>query len=310
VANKGYYDSTELLASIKKRASIPVSQQTFLDEDLLMFADEEISLKIVPAILSVKEEFYVVTEEIPLQANKLNYPIPYRAIGSKVRQLYLKSGDNLSPLAQIQMDHLSDSSKTNLSSNYPGFYIQNGDIMFPTGTTLDTSSSLEVRYYFRPNKLVKLNRGAKIQSINFTTGVITINGTVPSNITAGSQVDLIQANPNHKTYNFDITVQSVTSNTITVAASELPSDLVPGDYVCTSGETVIPQIPSDLHVMLAQAVATRVLEALGDTQGLANATAKLNEMERNLLTVIDSRVESPSRKVVNVNSFLRRRWYR
>jgi hypothetical protein len=94
--------------------------------------------------------------------------------------------------------------------------------------------------------------------------------------------------------------------------SDIPERLSVGDWICLAGETVIPQIPSDLHVMLAQAVACRVLEAIGDSQGLQNAAAKLQEMEQKLFNVIDSRLESPGRKCIPLNGLLRpnrRRYY-
>ena len=52
-------------------------------------------------------------------------------------------------------------------------------------------------------------------------------------------------------------------------------------------------------MVLAQRVAQRVLEALGDTEGLNNATAKIAEMENKLTTMLDNRVEVAPRKVVN-----------
>jgi hypothetical protein len=52
-------------------------------------------------------------------------------------------------------------------------------------------------------------------------------------------------------------------------------------------------------MVLAQRVAQRVLEAIGDSEGLNNATAKVAEMENKLSTMLDNRVEGAPRKVVN-----------
>ena len=79
------------------------------------------------------------------------------------------------------------------------------------------------------------------------------------------------------------------------------------DLVTLAGETIIPQIPDELHSMLAQRVACRCLEALGDQQGLQAANLKLAEMEAKSATLINDRIESSPQKIVNRNSPLMRK---
>lgn len=310
-------DSTDLLNSIKVRAAVPLAQISFTDQDLLNFASEEIDLKIVPSVLSVREEFYVTTETIPLVSGQSSYKIPYRAIGGKIRFVYIQSTDNtIKPLAQIAMERMPEFQESSFAYQNTGFYIQSDEIVLLPPISGPVSGSLIVKYYLKPNAVVEASRGAQITAIDTSTGNIAVDG-VPSNITAGSLVDFIQSISNHKTRAFDVQVVSANSTTkiINVAPSSIPADLVVGDYICTAGEAIVAQVPSELQVMVAQAVACRVLEAIGDTQGLANATSKLQEMEVKLLNVIDSRVESPSKKLVNTQSFINnnrriRRWGR
>jgi hypothetical protein len=318
----GYMDSAKLLESIKLRAAIPMSQVTFSDSDLLNLANEELELKIIPSVLAVKEEFYVTLSTIPLVANQDDYTIPYRAIGNKVRSVfYEQSTGNLMKLANIPMEHLNEYQYSN-GGTLAGFVLENDHLKIVPSVGSNPTGSLSLRYYLKPNAIVEMSRGAKIRSIDRTTGIIEVsNGdtdadTVPSNINVNVQVDFIRAKPINRTYSFDIDLVSVnaTAGTITVDPDDIPAGLEVNDWVCTAGETVIPQIPAELHSMLAQAVACRVLESLTDTQALTNATAKLQEMEQKLLSVIDTRVESPFRKVVSPISLLnngrfRRRFY-
>ena len=74
-------------------------------------------------------------------------------------------------------------------------------------------------------------------------------------------------------------------------------------------EAAIPQIPSDLHPMLVQRVVRRVMEALGDTEGLNNATQKMMEFEKKTMGIVDNRVEDSTKKVVNRHAILRRGLY-
>lgn len=316
--------SEELIASVKVRAAIPISQITFSEEDILRFAQEEIEMKMLPNILAVKEEFYVTEEDIPLVAGKSSYDIPYRAIGGKVRSVYYRdSGGSLLTLANISIENLIEYETSNFPYQFAGVCLQNDQLKLVPSNDSNSGGALQVRYYLRPNNIVLMNRGAQIKSIDRITGVISVvigetNTTqVPQNITAGTLIDFLKAKPSHKTYDFDIAPLSVNngSGTITFNPSDIPDELAVGDWICSAGETVIPQIPSELHSMLAQAVACRILESLSDTQALQNATAKLQEMEQKLLSVIDTRLEAPNRKVVSTNSllskgsFFRRRYY-
>jgi hypothetical protein len=82
----------------------------------------------------------------------------------------------------------------------------------------------------------------------------------------------------------------------------IPVELEVGDYMPLAGQTMVPNVPTELHMILAQRVAQRVMEALGDTEGLSNATAKVAEMEDKMSTMMTSRVEGAPRKVVNRSS--------
>lgn len=313
--SKLYMDSDDLLNSIKLRAAVPLAQISFTDTDLLNFATEEMELKVVPSVLSVREEFYVTTESIPLVANQSNYKIPYRAIGGKVRFVYLQSSDaTIKPLAQIAMERLPEYQQSSFAYQNSGFYLQSDELILLPPITGAVSGSLIMKYYMKPNRVVETSRGAQITSINTTTGDIVVDA-IPANLATGTEIDFIQSKSNHKTKGFDLVLNSANTvtKTLNITPSEIPADLVVGDFVCTAGETVIPQVPSELQVMVAQAVACRVLESIGDTQGLANATAKLQEMESKLFNIIDSRVEAPGRKAVNSNSLIstarrNRRW--
>jgi hypothetical protein len=100
---------------------------------------------------------------------------------------------------------------------------------------------------------------------------------------------------------------NTTAKTITFT-TDLPDGLMVGDYVCLAGETVVPQVPVDVIPLLEQSVVCKVLESIGDVDGLKMANARLEKLEARLLTIIDNRIESPGKKVVNLNSFIRKRW--
>lgn len=91
---------------------------------------------------------------------------------------------------------------------------------------------------------------------------------------------------------------TILTNVIQAGTVTIPKKLNVDDVIALPEETSIPQIPIELHPMLAQRVVMRCLEALGDTPGLQAAAAKLADMEAKTASLIDNRVESAPLKVV------------
>lgn len=309
------FTTDTLINSVKVRASIPSAQVTFTDADFIQFANEEISLELVPLILKARQEFYVTTSDIQLVAETTRYSIPYRSIGTKIRTLFhADANGNLTKLTRIEPELREEFGNSDNVSNDPfAFYMEGNDIVLCNPIN-DVNGSLRVSFYMRPNELVEENRVGIITAINTATGTLTISGSVPSNITVGSYIDLVEARPGHKLKDYDLLVTAVNTatRTVSVGANNLPTNLIVGDHCCTAGETKIPQIPADLHVVLAQTVACRVLESIGDEAGLKSAERKLDRMVANTLTIISDRTEGNPKKILNTNSPLwrNRRAYR
>jgi hypothetical protein len=302
-----YYTSDTLIDSVKRRQSVPDSQITFEDEDFLAFANEEIAMGILPTILQFHQEYLVYTQEIPLEANKSSYPIPNRAIGAKLRHLHYEdsSGDKFE-MSRILREDEPYYQNSSVGSSISHFYIENNMIVLVPEVADTISGSLVASYFMRPNQLVLAERAGVISAINTNTGVVTVDA-VPSGMTTASLVDFVETKGGHRSKAIDLAPSAVSGTTLTFDPEDLPDDLVVGDYVCFAEETVIPQIPDDLHVMLAERVAARCLEALGDQAGLQAANTKLQEMEMKTSALIDNRVEGTPTKVVNLRGPLSRR---
>ncbi len=306
-----YYTTNTLIDAVKRRASIPETQQTFQEVDFLAFANEEMDLGIIPHVLSFHEDYFVYTELVPLEISTSRYEIPSRAVGNKLRELsYQDSGGNIFEMTRISIDDIPAYQNGANQSGFTTFYVEGTDIVLVPEVGSSPVGSLRFSYYLRPNELVSEDRVAIITNINRVTGEIAVNA-IPSNIALTNTLDLIQTKTPHKSLAIDVysTSLNTTTNTITFALDEIPANLVVGDQIALAEETIVPQIPSDLHSMLAQRVAARCLESLGDIQGLGSANAKLAEMEQKTGSLIDSRVDGAPQKIVNRHGMLRRRLY-
>lgn len=307
--SKFFYTSDELLASIKRRTLVPESQTTFSDQDFLDFATEEMNMGIVPTVLQLHQDYYLTETLIPLVDGQKNYEIPYRAIGNKIRDISIvdSNGDRHT----MTREGLGDQVYANLTSGSDKpyiYFLSNNEINLMVGDDPQfAGESLAVSYYLRPNSLVPDDEVGLITAIDTVTGEITLS-EVPEDFASGEEYDFIQNRSPHKILAFDKTASALntTTNIITFAPGDLPTNLRVGDRVAFATETCIPQIPSDMHVMLAVRVASRILEALGDTEALASSNQKLAELELKTTTLIDNRVEDSPQKIINRHGTIRR----
>jgi hypothetical protein len=536
MAKKPYYTSNTLIEAVKRKMAMPISQVAFSDADILAFADEEMFLAQVPSILQYHEEYLVYEQIVPMVPKQSKYPIPNRAIGMKIRDLFYR--DVAGQLVQMSRINPDDRSFFEVNSNTTPipihYYVQNNQIVITPAVTQNATGNLIFTYYMRPNSLVTDDQAAicekfskditvidsssivqtEVQTITFSeiptvgrfnlkyngiqtapifwneyssdietiiraipalsnavvTGSIELNNltitfpagdgdlnqilpgsinelytsdcltyanfasfpvegingsiyvaldtnisytwsrnqyiqvqsslieiktatedrttikiddyslqagidfsvgvtdsqtainlaaaisalnpleietilnsniitvfykdrntvvtsntpnaigvestitmhipngsVIPDSIVPGGMVDILQADGGHSTLNFDVVLQSsVISNTsLTFNESDLPADFVVGDYVCAQYQCIIPQVPTDLHNLLAERTCARILESLGDKDGLQAANLKINELEQRQATIIDSRVEGSPLKVLNRSGLLR-----
>jgi len=316
--------STSLVESIKSRASIPESQSTYTFERILEFADEETSLALVPEILTLHEDYLLFEVEVPLVANQQEYRIPARSVGSKLRDVqFLSSDGNKTEMTRIGIGDRFTDFNNRESSYLKQFYIKNNKVVLVGDVGNSPTQSLIMVFYIQPSKLVAEEDIGIVKSISAPSGgTVTITfSELPEKFRALNDLDQNQkydfyssSSPNTIIKkDIEITSLNATTNSVTINEDDLPYDLNIGDHMAFAGECSIPQVPSDLHPMLAQLVACRILEAQGDTQGLQNALAKLQQMQRAAGMIIDNRVEDAPQKIVNRHSILRTsafsRWF-
>lgn len=299
-----------LISSVKRRAMMPQTQNTFKEEDFLAFANEDMDIGLLPHVLSFHEDYLLQEASIQMVPSVSNYQIPYRATGNKVREIaYVDTSGNVFEMTRVSVEDLPYYQNGSFGISNAGiraYYIEGDEIVILPIGRHNLTGKLKISYYLRPNALVSEDRIATITAIDMNTGKITVDN-VPSNLTSPIEMDFLQTRSPHKRLAINVTptTVSVTETYFIFNISDIPSNLRVGDMLAEVEECKIPNIPTELHSMLAQRIACRCLEALGDQQGLAAANQKLAEMEVKTGSLIDNRVEGSSLKVVNRHGFLR-----
>lgn len=310
MANRFYYTTDDLIASIKKRASIPDSQNMISDDEILEYANDEFAMNLMPLIVSKHEDYYLTKEIIPIEAGKTAYEIPYRAIGNKIQDVYyMPSRSDELNLYEMHRVSSNDISTNNRGDNHHYYYLQNENIVLHVNpTSLNIAGAIVVYYHLRPNALVLTDRSAIVETIDRVNGIITFTATPPSHFTINTQYDFIKTRSPHKLITFDIDATEINSSGkfMRLDPDDIPTTLVVGDRICTSGESDLVNAPTELHSLLAQMTASIVLASIGDNDNLAVSEKRVAKMEMNTGVLIDNRVTGSPFKAKNNNGILRK----
>jgi len=311
-----FYTTNSLIEAIKLKGMIPTSQNTIKTENFITFINEEMDLGVLPHILAFHEDNFTRSEVIQLEPGKNRYQIPSRAIGNKLKDIYLvDSNNNLQELTRVSNGDLAD---YNSVDTWPhAFYLEGDSIVLLGNPT--SSDRIKFLYHVRTNRIVQEYRAAQIISVDnnkVVIGAIPTLGTTQL-LTVGTKCDIVRAKSPHSCAIIDSSIISITAvgstHEIVLSDSNLESTVRAGDYLNLAEETIIPQVPPELHGLLAQRVVARCLEALGDATGLQLANTKIAELEIKTGTLIDNRVENAPQKIKNrwglISRFSRRNWW-
>lgn len=409
-----YLTSDDLVATVQRKISMPLTQNTFSYDDILAFCNDEMFTAQVPTIMTYHEEYFVFRDAVAIVPGQERYAIPTRAIGMKLRDVkWQDSNGNLFDMSRVNPeDKAFYQVNIGTSQTISKYYIEGNDLVLLPALTLTNSVTMFFYYFLRPNQLVANSRAAIMTS--FANQIITLNSSIApmdtvtigttvftavaasptgtqfligvddiqtatnlvntinmsgvaqasnnipasatitllfptlaasqlvttSNTTGfiipidkqliqfnqvpstyqnpntfvitplfvnGTTIDFLQTNPGHRTYSFDVTIPpaGIAGNIIAFNLEDVPTNMIIGDYICVSNECIIPQIPPDLHNELAQRAASMILSALGDQAGLQASMAKVQEMEKKQITLLDARVEGSPLKIAPKKSLLR-----
>ena len=270
------YNTESLLSMIEVRASIPLNQSTFSEEEILAVADDIIKEMIMPDILKARQELNVYYDDIvPTKRTSDNYSwvrVPKRAIGNSI----------------IEVTDTDDE-----ALHQSAYWIEGNKIFFDP----EISDPVRVKYHMRPGNLVLIRAIGNIKAINRVDGDIVVSAT-PSTFTTDMKYDLVKADGGFELLAKDVSIPTIVGTTLTFAVGDIPEDLEVGDYVCLSEQSPVPQIPVEWFPYLAQHTAASLLNSLGDYDAAKKVESRLGTMRDNALSLISPRVAKKSKPII------------
>lgn len=285
------YDTDYLIAQIKRRGSLPTSQNLFTDAKLVLMIDDELKTRIVPFLMSFQDNWFAEHYTYTGDGSTTRFAIPTNAVGQKLKDLSIWQGSQpkYSNIPRVEFENLQ-------YVNY-GYYIEgtNINIYPPTKAPLSTDT-VDMTYYKRVSNIVATSAARAISAI--ATVNVDSSTTLPATFIAGAEVQIVsRSSPFNILWTGEIS--SVAGNTVTLDSA--PTTASVGDWLCLLGETVFPQVPIECIPMLCQAVVIRCMEAMNDAEGMKNAMANYQQIEYSTKSTLSPRVDSSPSKIFAAN---------
>lgn len=295
----------DLIESVKRRGYIPISQNTETSDALTERLTDDLLLAITPMIESVKENYFLDYKRIEITAGKSRYPIPARASGGAIKDVWLcdASGNRFRTMPKVDVHNLQGYQS---GGNHTVEFLVFGDelMIFPTPT--QTSGYIEIWFYLRPNRLIATTSCAKITGMSTVAGVttLTVDTDLTASLSTGDKVDFLSAKAPFLLWAYDVAITAITSTTIEVSAANISDELsvvepIVGDYICPAGFSNIPMVPQEFHAVLAQKAAASTLLSMGDVQKSQAADALYAQMMGSCLKLIANRIEGEPEVIMN-----------
>jgi hypothetical protein len=286
-----------------------VSQNTFQNSDILLLANEELSLNLVGEIFKTKEDFFLTWKQVSLRANVSRYVLPKRAIANTLKDVfYIDAGGSYHHLERVEVDRVREYQG---GTGTPQKYFFAGDeiVLYPTPS--QSQGYLKFYFHAKPNKLILTESCAKITAVssNSTHTTFTVDTDLTASLSVGSKVDFLSNTSPFLLWNEEVAITAITTTTIEVAIGDVQDEggtVEPqiNDYICPTGYSNIPMIPEEAHVWLSQLVVCRLLAALHHAEKLAVAQNDLKMMMSNFTNMIKNRVELSPLRPRNRNGLL------
>lgn len=293
------YSVDSLLISAKQRAMTASNQNLFEDSDIVRFASEELQSFILPFIESVKGEYFVTIQDQTFVQGTVNYTMPQRATGTKLRDVCLvDSQGNEVNLPQLNPEDLKSSW---YAMSLFGFYPQGDQIILVLGNLngIGNYSYVRMKYFRRPNVLCTTgSTGNAGQVVSFDTVAKTITlDFAPTTWTASTEFDIINSLPPFQSRVDNATLSGAPAGFVLTFTDDLPAGLSVGDWVSEANFSPIPQIPVECHRLLETLTAARMLQYAGDPS-FQVFQAQAEQQKKDLNYVLNPRVDGSSRKIL------------
>lgn len=326
----------ELIVAVQDRISLPLDDDDRWSTEAIVRAfNYALDDKLTPDLVSEGSNYLVHRDVIPLTVNgspafPLNsIPLPKRAVGRALREVkYLpadktKIDDELNcPAISLEEKDMFGNESEFYGSSVPYVFLENDNLRLVGG---DPKGSIVFYYSLEPSTLV--NSSGKYATItNWSNSTITATaGAAWTSYQAVSSTKFVDIYRKSTGAILKSNVKAQRTGTNSYTISELSADEIkqlqsnqPGGFdvdplgpyesellLLPAGESEFSTIPYEFDQLLVLYVSERVLESLGDTEGLQVVMAKIKETKDSISRITGNRLQGERRKLTDRRSIAR-----
>lgn len=278
---------TTVLADVKTKAFLSADQTTVQDSDILGLMWKELTTVIMPKILTLREGYFgavsIASVGQSSGTNGTRFRIPARALGGKIFDLRFSGGGVERSLSRISPYDVR---------RKEGFWFDGNDIV--VNQWADLSQTLKIYYPCRP-----------LPFTSATTALSTVTNVSGNTVTVSVASGTFDVCSSGNPYQIVVPDAVVSGSSFTKLDDQ---NVQIGDVLqLQSGTQDIP-LPVELHDWLSQRVAMRVLEILGDAEGMSRLGAKLKDIEKDAWALTTPRADGEEKVIVDKETLGWRNW--
>jgi hypothetical protein len=287
------FDTTEVLALMKRRGFVPSAASGFSNTEFLLAASEAIESDILPKLVKANTKHLIRTEDISIVALTSQYRVPNRSVNNGVYAIwFIDASGGIRRIEEIDAGDIPNASLTTAAGE-PRYYSFEGPFITLYPTPNASTGTLRVKYHIRPNRLIAVASCGLISAVGATT--VTVSPSMPTS--AVGPYDIIRGIGSFEHMGIDL-VGTRSGGTVTIPAG-IPTGVAIGDYVCTPQETPIPQLPHGLHLPAACRGVAGIVGAKGKKELAAFLLAEAGRIEAEVLSSLVPRNQTAQQDIAN-----------
>lgn len=298
------WDTTELLENIRQDGRLSPEDSDATDAKLLREADKQTLLVMVPMLRKARSEWYMDDFDQTLVSGQQKYRIPKGATASSIRTVVWVDSSGVE--REIMPVPLTDRHLYQPATGVPYVYTIKDNEILLLPTPSGTLGTLRLVYERRPSTLATSDRCAygPASAAGATTQVfVTTTGT---NKPPSGAVDVILGESPFSAYMQSATaVLASVTYTITKPTGGRFVPTAVRAYICYEGETVIPQLPPEMHPLLSVITAAKYLRSI-DPGASAALMADFDKAQQDIQSLITPRQVGRQQKIKSTGSMMRR----
>lgn len=299
--------TAEFLTDLKIRITMPANQVLLTDDDILLRASTIMRVNMTKILKASRQNYMLTETEIPLVSDQRGYDVPYRSVVNGLEDLKYVCANNsgIRDLDYITVEDIDMYLRTN--SVVAAWYFQ-GDQIIVVPVPEDETGVLRLWYHRQLSKLCQVSEAAQVT--NISGNIVTVSN-VPASFVAGTTyIDFIKSRSLSIILEQDRLITNIAGTQLTFNTDEVPTRLIPGDWIAPATFTPVLPMPDETYDYFEGLCGVDCLKAIGDYEGAQMLMQDVKDDEKDVMSLLEPRVDGEPEKIVNYHSLLRERTWR